>query len=221
MRPVALLLAAAVWITASAFTGVEQRLKKAGYVDVGADVPGVMVDMMYSRADNFTGRVLYDSLRHAFLHPDAAKALARAQKELSRLSPGTHLLVKDAGRPVGVQRSMFNAVRGTSKARYVANPARGGGTHNYGVAVDVTLCDSLGRELPMGTPVDHLGPESHIDGEEALVARGAISRDELARRHLLRRVMRAAGFLTIRKEWWHFELVRRATAAGRYRLLDF
>ncbi|MDE6286837.1 MAG: hypothetical protein K2L99_07580 [Muribaculaceae bacterium] len=221
MRAVALLSAMAVWSCTAALTGVEQRLKKAGDVDVGAEVPGVMVDMMYGRADNFTGRVLYDSLHHAFLHPDAARALARARKELNRLAPGTYLLVKDAARPVGVQRSMFNAVRGTSKARYVANPANGGGTHNYGVAVDVTLCDSLGRELPMGTPVDHLGPESHIEGEEALVARGAITREELARRRLLRRVMRAAGFLTIRKEWWHFELVRRATAAGRYPLIDF
>ncbi len=221
MRRIALVLAAAVALGAAAFSGMELRLKRAGYVDVATAVPGVQVDLMYARPDNFTGRVLYDSLHHAFLHPDAARALGRAQKELTRLAPGTFLMVKDAARPVAVQRSMFRAVRGTPQARYVANPANGGGTHNYGVAVDVTLCDSLGRELSMGTPVDHLGPESHITDEETLVARGAITREQLQRRRLLRRVMRSAGFLTIRKEWWHFELVRRATAPGRYRLMDF
>lgn len=107
---------------------------------------------MYARADNFTGRVLYDSLSHAYLHPDAARALAQAAKELRRQRPDLRFLIKDAARPVSVQRHMFRTVRGTPKARYVANPANGGGTHNFGIAVDITLCDTLGRELPMGTP---------------------------------------------------------------------
>ncbi|WP_289760854.1 hypothetical protein [uncultured Duncaniella sp.] len=66
--------------------------------------------------------------------------------------PGYRLLVKDAARPMSVQRRMFNAVKGTSKANYVANPAKGGGLHNYGLAVDVTIEDAQGNELDMGTP---------------------------------------------------------------------
>ena len=116
---------------------------------------------------------------------------------------------------------MFNAVRGTPKARYVANPARGGGVHNFGLAVDITLCDSLGNELSMGTPVDHLGYESNITAEQTLLKRGIITAQELTLRRLLRSVMTRAGFKTIRSEWWHFELVRRADARQRYKLIDF
>lgn len=222
MRPLlsALLIAAAA-SAACARSAVERRLLAAGYVDVAEAVPGVAVDLMYARSDNFAGRVLYDSLHRAFLHPDAAVALRRAQRRLDALAPGLRLLVKDAARPVSVQRRMFAAVRGTSKARYVANPANGGGTHNFGLAVDVTLCDSLGRELPMGSPVDHFGPESHITDEASLLRRRAITADELRRRRLLRRVMTEAGFRTIRREWWHFELRRRADAARLYPLIDF
>lgn len=202
-------------------TGIDRRMREAGYVEVTAAVPDAVVDLMYARSDNFAGRVLYDSLRRAYLHPRAAEALARARRELGRLAPGLRLMVKDAARPVSVQRSMFAAVRGTAASRYVANPATGGGTHNFGIAVDITLCDSLGRELPMGSAVDHLGPESHITAEADLLRRGVISRAEYDRRRLLRRVMRAAGFLTIRREWWHFELERRQSAARHYRLIDF
>ena len=122
---------------------------------------------------------------------------------------------------MSVQRRMFRAVSGTHKANYVANPARGGGLHNYGLAVDITIVDQEGRELPMGTPVDHLGPEANIDAEEALVRRGVISETERQNRLLLRRVMTSAGFHTIRTEWWHFDLVNKAKARASFRRLDF
>ena len=35
--------------------------------------------------------------------------------------------------------------------------------HNYGLAVDVSIADEKGNPLPMGTKVDHLGKEAHID----------------------------------------------------------
>lgn len=203
-------------LSAAALTPQEERLAAAGYRQVRHLDPRLRQDLMYAREDNFTGMILYDSLHTAFLHPEAARALAHAQGELSRRHPELHILVKDAARPLSVQRQMFNRVRGTAQAAYVANPDRGAGTHNYGLAVDVTLCDSLGRELPMGTTVDHLGPEAHITDEEALVRAGKLSREELENRRLLRGLMTRAGFKTIRREWWHFELLRREQARGRY-----
>lgn len=200
---------------------LDDRLASMGFVDVGRSVPRAMVDLMYGRDDNFTGRRLYDGLERAWLHPDAALSLARAQEMLDSLMPGYRLLIKDASRPMSVQRRMFRTVAGTPQARYVANPAKGGGLHNYGLAVDITLADASGRELPMGTPVDHLGPEANIDREEQLVSKGIISETERQNRLLLRRVMRAAGFSTIRTEWWHFNRVSKATAQARYKLLDF
>ena len=40
------------------------------------------VQLMYTQADNFTGEVLYDNLTEAYLHPDAAYALIKAQRAL-------------------------------------------------------------------------------------------------------------------------------------------
>lgn len=197
------------------------RMSDFGLVDVGRMDSTIQVNLMYAADSNFTGVVLYDDLREAYLHPEAAEALLKAQKELHTLFPGYNLLVKDAARPMSVQKKMFRVVQGTPKANYVANPAKGGGLHNYGLAVDITIADENGNELPMGTPVDHLGPEANIDREEQMVARGVISEMERQNRLLLRRVMTTAGFKPLRTEWWHFNLVSKRQAQAKYRLLDF
>lgn len=197
------------------------RMSDFGLVDVGRMDSTIQVNLMYAADSNFTGVVLYDDLREAYLHPEAAQALLKAQKELHTLFPGYNLLVKDAARPMSVQKKMFRVVQGTPKANYVANPAKGGGLHNYGLAVDITIADENGNELPMGTPVDHLGPEANIDREEQMVARGVISETERQNRLLLRRVMTTAGFKPLRTEWWHFNLVSKRQAQAKYKLLDF
>ena len=46
-----------------------QQLAKAGYVNIQDADPSIHVSLMYARADNFTGRVLYGDLREAYLHP--------------------------------------------------------------------------------------------------------------------------------------------------------
>lgn len=209
------------WFVALAVSAgpVDDRMAELGFVDVST--LGVEVDLMYAGADNFTGAVLYDDMSKAWLHPSAANALAKAVGALRREAPSLRLLVKDAARPMSVQKRMFDKVKGTSKANYVSNPVRGGGLHNYGLAVDITLVDSLGRELPMGTPVDHLGPEAHIDTEESMVRRGVMSREEMSNRRLLRKVMREGGFRTIRNEWWHFQMKSRPQARRENKLLDF
>lgn len=197
------------------------RMSDFGLVDVGRMDSTIQVNLMYAADSNFTGVVLYDDLREAYLHPEAAEAVLKAQNELHALFPGYNLLVKDAARPMSVQKKMFRAVQGTPKANYVANPAKGGGLHNYGLAVDITIADENGNELPMGTPVDHLGPEANIDREAEMVVRGVISETERQNRLLLRRVMTAAGFKPLRTEWWHFNLVSKRQAQAKYRLLDF
>lgn len=197
-------------------------MEQYGMKDVALSVPSVEVSLMYGREDNFTGKVMYDStLTRAYLHPEAVAALVRADKELKRLRPDLHFKVVDASRPFSVQKKMYDTLRGTPKAPYVSNPANGGGLHNYGLAVDITLVDARGRELPMGTPIDHLGPEANIDREDELVAKGKLTKTEQANRQLLRRVMKAGGFMPLKSEWWHFNLRSRATARARYRLLDF
>ena len=201
-------------------TETERRMSAAGLVDVALLDSSLAVDLMYTRADNFTGKILYTDLFRAYLHPEAAEGVVKAQKDLKRTHPHLSLKIYDASRPMHVQQKMWNVVAGTSKSKYVSNPKNGGGLHNYGLAVDVTLCvAATGDTLDMGTPIDHLGPLAHIDREEALAATGQISREALENRRLLRRVMKAGGFRPLRSEWWHFNLRTRAEAKARYRVV--
>lgn len=196
--------------TSTSVSKMAKSMKKQGFVDIADYDSTIIVSLMYSRADNFTHQILYDDLTEAFLHPLAAEALVKAQKELKKLRPKWNLIVYDAARPMSVQQKMWNVVKGTSKSIYVSNPANGGGLHNYGFAVDVSICDENGDSIPMGTVVDHLGKEAHTDNETELVKRGIMSAEALENRKLLREVMSAGGFKVLRTEWWHFNLKTRS-----------
>lgn len=200
---------------------LDEFMTEAGLVEVGGEGSRILVDLMYGKPDNFTGVVLYEGLEKAYLHPSAAKAVEKASEILYNLYPGYKLLIKDAARPMSVQEKMYKVVQGTDKAPYVSNPKNGGGLHNYGLAVDITIADENGNELPMGTPVDHLGKEANIDKEELLVSKGIISETERQNRLLLRRVMKEAGFKPLKSEWWHFNLTSRNDAKARFKRLDF
>lgn len=198
-----------------------RRMTAQGMVDILSLDSTIHVSLMYSRADNFTGKVLYTDLREAYLHPQAAAALAKAQKALKALRPDLSLKVYDATRPMSVQQKMWDVVAGTTKSIYVSNPKNGGGMHNYGLAVDITLCRAAtGDTLDMGTTVDFLGSYAHIDDEAGLVSRGVMSKEAKENRELLRRVMTEAGFKTLRTEWWHFNLVSRSEAKARYKAVE-
>ena len=197
----------------------EVALSQAGYVNVRELDPTLQVSLMYARPDNFVGSVLYDDLRQAYLHPEAAAALVKAQKRLKQLRPELSLKIYDAARPMHIQQKMWNKVKNTSMKIYVSNPAHGGGLHNYGLAVDITLCDAKGDSLPMGTKIDHLGIAAHLDQESQLVAKGTISKRAQQNRQLLRQVMRYAGFKPLRTEWWHFNFKSRAEAKRLYKVI--
>ncbi len=196
-----------------------QSMQSQGMVDVKTLDKSIFVSLMYSRADNFTGTVLYDTLRHAYLHPKAAQALVKAQKRLKELRPDLSLKIYDAARPMSIQQKMWDKVKGTSKNIYVSNPANGGGLHNYGLAVDITLCTLKGDSIPMGTKVDHMSKASHIDNEAELVKSKTISSQAKSNRELLREVMQYAGFRPLKTEWWHFNLVSRETAKKYYKVI--
>lgn len=194
-------------------------LDSLGFINIAQADSTIALDLMYTRADNFTGQVLYDDLREAYLHPDAMQSLQKAQRLLKELHPTYSLIVYDAARPMSVQQKMWDTVKGTSRYMYVSNPARGGSLHNYGLAVDLSILDENGTPLPMGTPVDHLGREAHITEEAQLVAQGKISAQERENRLLLRRVMQEAGFRALPSEWWHFNRVSRQTAKEKYQVI--
>ncbi|WP_165020162.1 M15 family metallopeptidase [Dysgonomonas sp. ZJ279] len=198
---------------------IEAHLQKSGMVNIHTLDSTIRVELKYATTDNFTNVILYDTLSNAYLHPLAAKKLAKAQKYLKELNPKLTLLVYDAARPLSVQRKMYKVVQGTPQAPYVANPSRTG-LHNYGMAVDLTICDLNGKPLEMGTPFDHLGYAAQINKEAELVQKGIITPAHVKNRELLRKVMVSAGYQTIRGEWWHFNAVPLTEAKQSYKVIQ-
>lgn len=210
---------------------LERSMERQGLVDITMVVPDIFVSLMYARSDNFVGRVMYGNLHRAYLHPQAARALRLAQTALKKKYPQYSLIVYDAARPMSVQQIMWNAVKGTPKQIYVSNPKRGGGLHNYGLAVDVTLCwskpqyDAQGKMLyaagdtagiSMGTPIDYLGRAAHVCDETTLFREGRLLQRHIQNRKILREAMAAGGYKVLATEWWHFNFKTRAQARAHY-----
>lgn len=197
-----------------------QRFESLGLINLQELDSTIVVQLLYATADNFTGKVLYDDLKEAYLQPEVARAVNKANKYLQEKHRGYRLIIYDATRPMIAQQKMWDTVKGTSKYIYVSNPARGGGLHNYGAAVDVSILNAQGIPLSMGTEVDHLGVEAHITHEEELVKKGIITQEERKNRLLLREVMRKAGFRALNSEWWHFNFCSRNEAKQRYKVIE-
>ena len=198
----------------------EAALRAFGLVDIQEVDTSIRVHLMYATPDNFTGEVLYDDLHKAFLLPEMADKVAKAQQLLDERRPGYHLIIYDAARPLRIQRRMWDKVKGTPNSRYVSNPDRGRGLHNYGAAVDISILDEQHQPLDMGTPVDFFGPEAHVTLEDTLMAAGRLTEQQVANRRLLRRVMCSAGLRTIPNEWWHFNLMSGNRARQMLKIID-
>ena len=202
------------------YTKMEQQLLNFGLVDIAEVDSTIGVELVYATPDNFLGHVLYPEIHHAFAIPAMADKLVKAQQRLKAMRPDLSLLIYDAARPLSVQREMWESVKGTPNVSFVANPAKGRGMHNYGAAVDITIMDSTGTPLPMGSKHDYFGPEARIDHEEELLTNGLITQEELANRKLLRRVMTESGFITCVSEWWHFNHIPSIRAKSELKIID-
>jgi D-alanyl-D-alanine dipeptidase len=165
----------------------------AGLVPLESVKPPILSEVRYATHNNFTGEALYP-LPRLFLHQDTARALERVQRDLRKRGLG--LKIWDAYRPLQVQQKMWNLIR---DERYVSNPAKNKGRHTRGTAVDVTLVDHLGRELPMPSDFDDFTDRAHRNY-------GGGSQAQRRNRKLLEDVMSKHGFIGYPTEWWHFDL---------------
>lgn len=184
---------------------LEKNLENTGLLNVAEEIPGIEVYMVYATPYNFMGRVLYEGLDEAYLVPEAIEKLRKANELLRKKRLDLHLVVYDAARPRLIQEQMWKVVENTDLQDFVANPNKsGGGPHNYGIAVDVTLADCTGHPIPMGSEYDYFGDRSRVDLESKLIEDGEITRRELMNRLLLREIMTEAGWIVEPSEWWHF-----------------
>lgn len=149
-------------------------------------------DMRYATTNNFLKAKVYDCAE-CYTRVKTAKALLNANQEFR--SKGYAIKFYDCYRPNSVQYKMWDIV---PNPQYVANPVKGS-IHNKGGAVDITLVNLEGEELPMGTDFDFFGKKAHHDHTD-------LPQNILDNRKLLKETMEAHGFWSIRTEWWHYNL---------------
>jgi D-alanyl-D-alanine dipeptidase len=164
-------------------------------IDISPPEFDLVIALAYATADNITGKPFYRADARPYLHPAAAERLEAAVALARPL--GYRLKIFDAYRPVEGQWALWNAC---PDPEFVADPAKGG-PHNRGVAVDLTLVDTAGRELDMGTAFDAITPLSHH-------GRTDVPLEAQRNRLLLLGLMTAAGFEFYTNEWWHYQLFK-------------
>jgi len=152
----------------------------------------------------------------------------RLQSARAALPSGIHLRVVEGYRPVHQQQAIIERYSAEIRAvrpgigepelhiltsRFVAPLAVA--PHVAGAAVDVTLVDSCGRELDLGTPIDATPEQS---GGRCYFAADGISREARVNRDLLAQVLCRGGLVNYPTEWWHYSYGDRywalATGAG-------
>ncbi len=151
----------------------------------------LVLDMRYATDSNFLKKTVYPC-GNCLLRYIVAKDLLAANSDLRKT--GFQLKLFDCYRPISVQKLMWEIF---PNPNYVANPYKNGSIHSRACAVDVTIIDSLGKELDMGTTFDFFGVEAHYDYKN-------LSDTVLTNRKMLRKLMAKHNFNGIRTEWWHF-----------------
>lgn len=200
---------------------IDRRMRSIGLVDIQSVHPDIRIDLKYAGTDNFMGIILYDTLQRVYLQKEVAERLAKCQNRLDSLYPGYSLLVFDGVRPVQVQWEMWKALDSipvSRRGKFVSNPSKGS-VHNYGAAVDLTIVDETGKSLDMGAGYDDFRKIAFPVHEAELLKSSALSKEQVANRRLLRRVMSAEGFRHIPSEWWHFNAYSRISASHRFPML--
>lgn len=199
---------------------IEDTFIEAGLVDISTVDPTIKVDLVNSDPQkNFFREDYYQGLNKAYLRKKVALKLCQAQKILKQKYPDYSLKILDAARPRSVSRKMYDKMKGTKFQRYVASPAKGS-MHNYGIAVDITVVDSRGKELDMGiSPFNQ--STMQIYWQYFLMKIGKeTSQEQKANRKLLARVMLQAGFYPLAHEWWHFNGMKKEEARQLIKIIE-
>ena len=186
--------------------------RPAAFVDAATIVPGLIAEMRYATAHNFTARVVDGyAARRCLLTRQAAEALAAVARDLA--PRGLVIKAFDCYRPT---RAVANFVRWArdindqaARAEFYPNVDKrtlfrdgyiaSHSGHSRGSTIDMTLVRADGTELDMGTPFDFFSPRSWT-------ADSTITPEQHANRTLLVAAMRRRGFRNYDKEWWHYTL---------------
>jgi zinc D-Ala-D-Ala dipeptidase len=164
-----------------------------------------------------------------YLRASVLEALIKAQTLLQGRQPQWQIQIFDAYRPIAVQQFMVDhsyqqllASQGLGAAdlseaeqaqwlaqvyQFWAPPSLNPQTpppHSTGAALDVTLLDSQGQPIHMGSDIDEMSERSYPN--HFANATDAEGQTYHRHRQLLLACMSAVGFCQHPNEWWHFSL---------------
>jgi D-alanyl-D-alanine dipeptidase len=171
---------------------ITKEIDSTAFVNLRNYSNDFVYDMKYATSDNFLKEKVYPC-DECFLRVKTVRALLKANT--SFLDKGFKIKLYDCYRPISIQKKMFHLV---PDANYVANPKKGS-IHNRGGAVDISLVDSNGNELDMGTKFDFFGKEASHNYTD-------FSAQILANRKFLKTIMLEHNFNSFDSEWWHYNL---------------
>lgn len=183
--------------------------KRSEFVDITTLIPNAVLDIRYFGDHNFVGKPVDGyATPKCLLHESAAKGLVKVQQQAQK--QGLGIKVFDCYRP---QRAVDHFVRWVNdesdtktKAEFYPNLGKdellGGyiaakSGHSRGSTVDLTLVDSQGKELDMGSPFDMFDTLSNTDDPR-------ITAQQKTNRYKLKTLMTNEGFSPYSMEWWHF-----------------
>jgi D-alanyl-D-alanine dipeptidase len=163
------------------------------FVDIKSVDGTIVVDLRYAGPNNVAHRPIYPAGMAALVRAGVAHRLATVQEYLRKKGYG--LKIWDAYRPQSAQEKLW---RTTHNRSFVADPKEGRGSmHIRGAAVDATLVDGAGHDVPMPTDFDSFTAAALMEyrGNDPVVR---------ANLKLLQKAMAHGGFYGLRTEWWHF-----------------
>lgn len=164
-------------------------------------------------------------MKHAepqcFVRKEVYEMLLQAAE---RLPEGYRFRIWDTWRPFALQKELyevysqdiirdFNLADCTEEERkavirkFVSDPVADRDVppvHTTGGAVDLTILDENGRELPMGTAFDAFTDKTNTAYYEK-ISPGGDDGEIRDNRRLLYHIMTEAGFTNLPSEWWHFD----------------
>ena len=177
---------------------------KAIFQMAGEGISGLWGKKFYNRAGSENGT-------EAWLTVAAAKKLAKAQEIF--LKDGKCIVVNDAYRPYAVTRefqSTYRAYLNTKSSSFKKKwfgtlgeswfLAQKASSHNYGIAVDITL-----RDLKTGNIMDMPTAMHNLDYRSAEYNWVNVDAPACENARYLARVMKQVGMKSLKSEWWHFQ----------------
>lgn len=193
-----------------------------GMVNVQKTLPQVNVALHFSTTNNFTQKAISAGLKKAYLQKETVAQLAKAAQLLKERHPEYQFLILDAAQSFSHQKIIYNAASqlGQSVAfNHLPSPKKPS-EKAYGIALDITLVDSLGQPLDMGSNYFEFHQKVQPKLEAKLMKKGTLTPEQLKNRLLLRSVMTEAGFVQNETKWWQFEAMTKNAASKKYPVLE-